>query len=177
MRRAFCCMLFALVALGTLHYAKAQTIYSPTAVSCTKSPANANTIINPTGPETQSGGEAAIYTISNPPPHHPIWVNCSWTNFGSGNLPAAATLSIPFVYDYPGNGGPYDGSANVGASVCTSSTNCTSLGLVSLTSGYNGTITFAVPAGTDLSEIGVGVIVYGAIGYPASAFVSWINIQ
>lgn len=152
--------------LSLLNTARAQTIYSPTSVSCSSDPTRGSTVTNPTGPETRSGGEAEL--TSNPIAHGTVYPICNWAGFSSVTLSSAATLSVPFRYYYPG-----EGSASV--SWCANS--CAESGSASFTSNYSGTVQFTVPAGTNLSTLTVKVSVIGAVGYEAIGYVGWIHVQ
>ena len=162
-------LLIAVSLFGPFGLVRAQTIYSPTSVSCDYNPLSGSNVTNPTGPETQSGGRAGLFSNPPAPPRNNVYPICSWAAFGSGTLSASATLSVPFQYLYPGSGG---------AHVSWYCNGCTGGGGgTDFSSDFNGTVYFTIPVGTDLSTLSVLVSVNGAVGHAASGYVGWINLQ
>jgi hypothetical protein len=173
-------MLLAPLAFGPINLARAQTVYSPTTVVCSYNALDGSNVTNPTGPETQSGGIADFISNPKPPPAHFVWPLCNWAGFGSGTLPAEASLSVPFVFGYSGAG-----QATVSWSThqidtdpnCQNVNTCPWQGTVNFTGPYQGTVSFTLPAGTDLSTLDVFVAVNGAVHYNTSGEVGWIHVQ
>ena len=129
------------VLLGGAVAVQAQT-WSPTKVVCYQGPLYGGSVSNPDGPLTPTGGDAGLDTWDAGGRKHNE-ASCFWSGFP--NIVTTTETRVTMYVDAYVNA---NGVANFQIG-CTSS--CSGSGVY--WAPYNGTFSYTVPAGTNLSDI------------------------
>ncbi|MGA8629982.1 MAG: S53 family peptidase [Terracidiphilus sp.] len=139
--------------------------YSPTSDMCVNEPLFGATVTNPSGPETQNGGDAELLTDWEP--HKYMYAQCTWSGFSNITTTAPMALSIPISY------------VQGAGSSATLSVNGLAGGNFDYTRTCYGTEMIPVPVGTNLSTLSVTgeAIATGGVGNDSMLEVGWIYVH